>query len=135
MRTLNQNRNLLWFAVLAGLVLAGNTIGQSSRYFISWNMHMQLGIMYDVLEFLIEFATIFCLVFLLAGLFLSIPREEGVSSSLFAGIAGAKKIPEGDLHMVLSPVTCRNISRQGLKFPVTAWVAAGALEIQSLWVF
>ncbi|WP_048152663.1 hypothetical protein [Methanolacinia paynteri] len=91
MKTLNQNRQLLWFAALAGLVLAGNTIGQSSRYFILWNTDLQLGIMNKVLVFFIEFATMFCLVFLLAGLFLSIPQKKGVSSSFFAGLAGAKK--------------------------------------------
>ena len=38
MRTLNRNRQLLWFTLLAGLVLAGNTIGQAALYAIDWTM-------------------------------------------------------------------------------------------------
>ena len=34
MRTLNRNRQLLWFTLLAGLVLAGNTIGQAALWYI-----------------------------------------------------------------------------------------------------
>src|SRR5271157_2296977 len=52
MRTLNRNRQLLWFTLLAGLVLAGNTIGQSAFYYIEVNLHMQLDRI--VWQFLIE---------------------------------------------------------------------------------
>ena len=44
-----------------------------------------------VLRFIIEFATLFCLVFLLAGLVLSISSKKEGSASFFAGLAGAKK--------------------------------------------
>jgi hypothetical protein len=92
MRTLNRNRQLLWFTLLAGLVLAGNTLGQSALSYIGWNLHIQLGIIVGyVLDFLIEFATLFCLVFLLAGLFLSISSKNEGSASFFVDLAGAKK--------------------------------------------
>ena len=43
------------------------------------------------MDFLIEFATLFCLVFLLAGLVLSISSKKEGSASFFVGLAGAKK--------------------------------------------
>ncbi|MFA4823784.1 MAG: DUF6159 family protein [Methanoregula sp.] len=89
MRTLNQNRQLLWFTLLAGLVLAGNTIGQGAICYIDWIMSD--GIIPLVLRFLIEFATLFCLVFLLAGLVLSISSKKKNSASFFVELAGAKK--------------------------------------------
>jgi hypothetical protein len=88
MRTLNRNRQLLWFTLLAGLVLAGNTIGQGALYYINWIMG---GIVWLVLGFFIEFATLFCLVFLLAGLVLSISSKKEGSASFFVELAGAKK--------------------------------------------
>lgn len=92
MRTLNRNRQLLWFTLLAGLVLVGNAIGQAALSYIGWNLHIQLGIIVGyVLDFLIEFATLFCLVFLLAGLFLSISSKNEGSASFFVELAGAKK--------------------------------------------
>ncbi|GAB6286024.1 MAG: hypothetical protein STSR0009_22250 [Methanoregula sp.] len=92
MKTLNRNRQLLWFTLLAGLVLAGNTFCQAALSYIGWNLHIQLGIIIGyVLDFLIEFATLFCLVFLLAGLFLSIQSKKEGSVSFFVELAGAKK--------------------------------------------
>jgi hypothetical protein len=92
MKTLNRNRQLLWFTLLAGLVLAGNTICQAALSYIGWNLHIQLGIIVGyVLDFLIEFATLFCLVFLLAGLFLSIQSKKEGSASFFEGLIRAKK--------------------------------------------
>jgi hypothetical protein len=89
MRTLNRNRQLLWFTLLAGLVLVGNAIGQAAFWFIECNLHMD--IYWIVWQFFIEFATMFCAVFLLAGLYLSIPREKTGSGSFFAALTGAKK--------------------------------------------
>ncbi len=89
MRTLNRNRQLLWFSLLAGLVLAGNTIGQAAFWYIEYNLHMPLDRI--AWQFFIEFATLFCLVFLLAGLFLSIPSGKEGSASFFEGLARAKK--------------------------------------------
>jgi len=90
MRTLNRNRQLLWFALLAGLVLAGNTICQGALCYIDWIMSDEI-VLRLVLRFLIEFATLFCLVFLLAGLVLSISSKKEGSASFFVKLAGAKK--------------------------------------------
>jgi hypothetical protein len=88
-KTLARNPQLLWFTLLAGLVLAGNTIGQAAFWYFEYNLHMQLY--WIVWQFFIELATLFCLVFLLAGLFLSIPSKKDGPASFFEGIAGAKK--------------------------------------------
>ncbi len=90
MRTLNRNRQLLWFTLLAGLVLAGNAIGQAALRYVGRTLQPAIIVQY-VLDFFIGFSTLFCLVFLLAGLFLSIPSGKSGSASFFAGLAGAKK--------------------------------------------
>ncbi|MDO9326785.1 MAG: DUF6159 family protein [Methanoregula sp.] len=89
-KTLIHNPQLLWFALLAGLVLAGNTIGQGALCYIDWIMSDQI-VLRLVLRFLIEFATLFCLVFLLAGLVLSISSKKEGPASFFVELAGAKK--------------------------------------------
>ncbi|MCX6690664.1 MAG: hypothetical protein NTW33_01105 [Methanoregula sp.] len=90
MRTLNRNRQLLWFALLAGLVLAGNTIGQAALSYIDRIMQPDIIVLY-VQDFLLGFATLFCLVFLLGGLVLSISSKKEGPASLFEGLCGAKK--------------------------------------------
>ncbi|HNX18290.1 MAG TPA: hypothetical protein PKM50_08215 [Methanoregula sp.] len=90
MRTLNRNRQLLWFALLAGLVLAGNTIGYGILWYIGWILADET-ILPLVLRFSLEFATLFCLVFLLAGLVLNISSKKEGSASFFEGLSGAKK--------------------------------------------
>ena len=92
MRTLNRNRQLLWFTLLAGLVLAGNIIAQGALGYITWTMAPYIGeTEWVVLNFIIEFATLFCLVFLLAGLVLSISSKKEGHASFFEGLTGAKK--------------------------------------------
>jgi hypothetical protein len=107
MRTLNRNRQLLWFTLLAGLVLAGNAIGQGAlRYFNRYMQpsHFAAGegpislfglssgyIVSYVMDFFIAFATLFCLACFLAGLVLSISSKKEGSASFFEGLAGAKK--------------------------------------------
>ena len=89
-KTLIHNRQLLWFSLLAGLVLAGNTIGQAALRYIRWIMQPDIIVSYG-LDFLLGFATLFCLVFLLAGLVLSISSKKEGPASFFEGLAGAKK--------------------------------------------
>ncbi|MGA9086183.1 MAG: hypothetical protein ACLQMU_03400 [Methanoregula sp.] len=91
MRTLNRNHQLLWFTLLAGLVLAGNTLGQAALYAIDWNWTAQPFIVWHILNFLIEFATLFSLVFLLAGLVMSISSKKEGSVLFFGELAGVKK--------------------------------------------
>ena len=89
-KTLIHNRQLLWFTLLAGLVLAGNTIVLSVLPYLE--KIMQTGIIGRlVLDFFIEFATLFCLVFLLAGLALSTSSKKEGPASFFVELAGAKK--------------------------------------------
>ena len=88
-KTLVRNRQLLWFTLLPGLVLAGNTIGQAALFYIGWAMQPGIIVSY-VLDFLLELATVFCLVFLLAGLVMSISSKKG-SASFFGELSGAKK--------------------------------------------
>src|SRR5208337_1787387 len=54
-KTLARNRQLLWFTLLAGLVLAGNTLGQAALIYIGG--HIDIIVSY-VLDFLLEFATL-----------------------------------------------------------------------------
>ncbi len=92
MRTLNRNRQLLWFTLLAGLVLAGNIIAQGGLSDITWTMAPYIGESeWVVLNFIIEFFTLFLLVFLLVGLVLSISSKKVGHASFFEGLTGAKK--------------------------------------------
>ena len=90
MRTLNRNRQLLWFTLLAGLVLAGTTIAQGALGYVTWTMQPS-ETEWVVLTFTIELATLFCLVFLLTGLVLSISSKKEGQVSFFEGLTGAKK--------------------------------------------
>jgi hypothetical protein len=90
MRTLNQNRQLLWFTLLAGLVLAGNAIGHAAFRYINRTLQPDTTVLY-IQDFLLGFATLFCLVFLLAGLILSISLKKEGPASCLEGLYGAKK--------------------------------------------
>ena len=90
MRTLNRNRQLLWFALLAGLVVAGNAIGQAAFRYLDWNRQLDITILYAQ-DLLLGFATLFFLVFLLAGLVLSISSKKEGAASYFEGLCAAKK--------------------------------------------
>ncbi len=89
-KTLAQNRQLLWFTFLAGLVLAGNAIGQAALRYTGRIMQPDIIVRY-ALDFLLGFATLFCLVFLLAALFMSIPSKKDGSASFLEGLFWAKK--------------------------------------------
>jgi hypothetical protein len=89
MRTLNRNRQLLWFGLLTGLVLAGNAVAEGAFWYINRTLQPDI-IGYYVQDFFLGFATLFCLLFLLAGLILSLSSKED-HASFFEGLAGAKK--------------------------------------------
>lgn len=92
MRTLNRNRQLLWFALLAGLVLIGNTIAQGALGYVTWTRGSYIGeTEWVLLNVIIEFATLFCLVLLLTGLILSVSSTKEGRASFFEGLTGAKK--------------------------------------------
>jgi len=108
MRILNRNRQLLWFTLLAGFVLAGNAAGQGALYYLTRFLqpaHFPAGggpvsllgmSLYDIvsysLDFILAFATLFCLVFILAGLTVSIPSgKKDAAASFSEGIRMAKQ--------------------------------------------
>jgi len=90
MRTLNQNRQLLWFGLLAGLVLAGNAVGEGAFWYINRTLRPDIIGLY-IQDFFLWFATLFCLLLLLAGLILSLSSKKEGSASFSEGLAGAKK--------------------------------------------
>ncbi|MDO9325949.1 MAG: hypothetical protein Q7T80_13450 [Methanoregula sp.] len=91
-KTLAQNRQLLWFTFLAGLVLVGTTMAQGLLGYITWAMQPYIGeTEWVILTFIIEFATVFCLVFLLTGLVMSISSKKEGPTSFFGELARAKK--------------------------------------------
>jgi hypothetical protein len=93
--TLVHNPQILWFTLLAGLVLAGNTLGQAALRYLDRAVQpggiVEIVRDFYVLDVFIEFITVFCLLFLLAGLVLSISSKKGGSASFYEGLAGAKK--------------------------------------------
>jgi len=90
MKTLIRNRQLLWFSLLAGLVLAGHFIVQWGLLLVNINNGFDL-IRSPLVTFVVELLTVFCLVFLLAGLVLSLTSKNGGPVSFFQGLAMAKK--------------------------------------------
>ena len=89
MKTLFHNRQLLWFALLAGLVLAGNTLCQGALCYLDWVLSDEIALRF-FLHFILGFATLFCLVFLLAGLALTLSSKKEGQASFFTDLAGAK---------------------------------------------
>jgi hypothetical protein len=99
-KTLAQNPQLLWFPLLAGLVLAGHLFAQwvqhyAQLYSTQWPFYADSFTAYVlsslVLTFVIELLTVFCLVFLLAGLTLGISSKKDGPASFFQGLTMAKK--------------------------------------------
>jgi hypothetical protein len=98
-KTLIHNPQLLWFSLLVGLVLAGHFIAQwvliGYPYSPQWPLFFDSSYGYLLssvfLTFAVELPTVFCLVFLLAGLALSLSPEKSGPVSFVQGFIGAKK--------------------------------------------
>jgi hypothetical protein len=90
MRTLNRNRQLLWFSLLTGLVLAGNAVAEGALWYINRTLQPDSIGLY-VQDFFLSFATLFCLLILLAGLVVSLSSQKDGHALFFEGLAGAKK--------------------------------------------
>jgi hypothetical protein len=98
-KTLIRNRQLLWFPLLVGLVLAGHFIAQwvlyNHPYSALWPFYVDSFYSYLlsslIQTFAVEFPTVFCMVFFLAGLALSLSPEKRGPASFFQGLTGAKK--------------------------------------------
>lgn len=90
MRTLNRNRQLLWFGLLTGLVLVGNAVAEGAFWHINRTLHPGI-IGLCVQDFFLNFATLFSLLLLLAGLILNLSSKKDAHVSFFQGLARAKK--------------------------------------------
>jgi hypothetical protein len=98
-KTLIHNRQLLWFPLLAGLVLAGHVVAQwllfhnpdNAPLLIFVDSYFGYVLSSLVQAFVIELPTVFCLVFLLAGLTLSLSSKKDGPVSFFQGLTMAKK--------------------------------------------
>ena len=90
-KTLIHNRQLLWFSFFTALVLAGHLMTQWVLFYVSGKggEHIILGS--PLVTFIIELPTVFCLVFLLAGLVLSLSSENGGPVSFLQGLIRAKE--------------------------------------------
>jgi hypothetical protein len=84
-KTLIRNRQLFWFTFFAGLVMAGHFLAQGALMVASRNSGENVLIASPFITFLFEFPTVFCLVFLLAGLVLSISLKKGGRISFLHG--------------------------------------------------
>ena len=74
-RTLIRNRHLFWFTFLAGLVLAGHILAQGVLLYAG-DEGGHVLILSPVVTFVLEFPTVFCLLFLIAGLVLSLSSDK-----------------------------------------------------------
>jgi hypothetical protein len=115
-KMLIHNRQLLWFSLLVGLVLAVNSLARywlivfpsssEGRFFFDPDSVRVLPPL--VLTWVIVFATVFCLAFLLAGLVLSISSKKDSPVSYLQGLKRAKKylIPftSGSVVMALAGI-------------------------------
>ena len=98
-KTLIHNRQLLWFPLLAGLVLAGHVFAQWLLFHNPYTSPLLsfvdscFGSVFSSLAqvFVIELLTVFFLVFLLAGLTLSLSSKKGGPVSFIQGLTLAKK--------------------------------------------
>jgi hypothetical protein len=91
-KMLIRNRQLLWFSFFTGLVLAGLFIAQYIIHLLSVYPYDAIDLQrWIVLTFATEFATVFCLSFLLAGLVLSLSQKESSLLSFREGLARAKE--------------------------------------------
>ena len=120
MRTLCRNKNLLWFALLAGLVLAGNAIGHAAFEYLNRFLDPDT-VVYYLQDFLLAFATLACLVFLLAGLVLSIAPKENAPASFFAGLRSAKKYAKSLLLWSLVLALAALLLDRAYVYIVTIW--------------
>jgi len=89
-KTLIQNPQLLWFALLAGLVLIGHLIIQGILAFFSMNYRSDL-IGSPVIAFAVELPTVFCLLVLCAGLVLSLSHDDDTPHSFLSGLKKVQK--------------------------------------------
>nr|WP_320161912.1 DUF6159 family protein [uncultured Methanoregula sp.] len=91
-KTLVRNRQLLWFSVLTGIVIAFMFIAQYTLHVLgSYPYEMINSSLWPILTFIIELVSVFCLCFLLAGLVLNRSSDpRGKAGSFRQGLSKAK---------------------------------------------
>ena len=89
-KTLIQNPQLLWFALLAGLVLAGHLVIQGILAFFSTTYRSDL-IGSPFVAFAVELPTVFCLLVLWAGLVLCLSYDAGNPVSFLCELKKVRK--------------------------------------------
>jgi hypothetical protein len=127
-KTLIHNPQLLWFPLLAGLVLAVHLIAQAGLYVMpEWLFFDDTGSVLPslVLTFVAGFLTVFCLVFLLAGLAFSIFSKKDDPISFHQGLSKAKKY--------LIPLTGGSViaALAGIWLFVYPYIARGELFVRN----
>ena len=93
-KTLIHNPQLLWFSLLVGLVLIVHLIARAALYVMpEWLFFDDTGDLIPslILTFTAGLLTVFCQVFLLAGLILNISSKKDDTVSFFQGLKHAKK--------------------------------------------
>ncbi len=133
MKTLIHNPQLLWFSLLAGLVLAIHSIAQC--WLIVFPSSSEWRFFFDpdsvrllpslALTFVAGLVTVFCLGFLLAGLALSISSKKDRPVSFFQGLNTAKKY--------LTPLTGGSVvvALAGIQLFVHPFIVQGALFVRN----
>jgi hypothetical protein len=129
-KTLIHNPQLLWFSLLVGLVLAGHLIAQAGldvvQFPSEWLSFVMPTLSFDlVLTFVAGFLGVFCLVFLLVGLALSLSSRKEGPVSFFQGLTVAKKY--------LIPLTGGSVvaALAGIQFFVHPFIAHGELFVRN----
>jgi hypothetical protein len=91
-RILNQNRQLLWYSLMTGIVMAFVFISQYGLQLLSVYPYDAIDLPRRlILTFSIRLASVFCLTVLAAGLVLSLfHKEEGERASFYDGICRAR---------------------------------------------
>ena len=91
-KTLIRNRQLLWFSLLTGIVMAFMFIAQYVLYLLGPDMYNTFDFpRWLILIFVIELVTVFCLNVILAGLVMSTSPEEGRPVSFRQGLFRTKQ--------------------------------------------
>ena len=130
-KTLVHNPQLLWFSLLAGLVLAGHLVARAGLEVMSeWQPFVIPTLSFDLaLTFVVWLLTIFCVGFLLAGLALSFSPDKDGPVSFFQGLKRAKKY--------LVPLTGGSVvaALAGIQLLVHPFITGGELFVHdSRWL-
>ncbi|OPY37048.1 MAG: hypothetical protein A4E35_01511 [Methanoregula sp. PtaU1.Bin051] len=91
-KTLNRNRQLLYFSLLTGLAIAFMFVAQYCLHLLGTYPYYAIDLpRWLVLSFALQLMTVFCLAILLAGLILGLSAEgNGSPASFRAGLSGTK---------------------------------------------